>query len=772
VKTYQLLSMSILLGLMGCSSTNKNFYNSKATTVKKSSLRTPSNTVLSCRNLIHDLLQQTYRGRRDALWSRLSSLDQVERKSLENALESIHFIDYKDTVRELGEILQGLKTLHTAEFPYAYNRGRSSNQAFNAVVNYFRRNKVAASVTWDEDAFGNFMKARKYLLDEDPSINLESFKKVHRIMMAGGIENIPADALGNFRSTGVIGNALNKGVTDIELENIIQNPYLGWRSVNSETNGDGINKNFGKILYPNIPEIEQSTLDIIKNSHPEVHASVIAYKDGNRTVDKKILQKNMVTAMMEERMAWFIKKRDQIGELSTAVKTNRYIELVVELQRSIISIHPFQNGNGRSTREFFINFSLIKEGLPPARILNPDMDLYSPQGEWTEQIMRGMEATNALYEDISRRLDLGLPIENSPELFTPYVLRNSFINSKKYSSKSITENSRMAKSDARQFMEFITYLFEKDPELLEKIKRDPSIISKSIEEQYILFFKKNKIDYKHKKDGLKELNLHFVDRDFRHMFGSQSYRHPDQWQSKMDNWYMDDVVWRGLSYRTRDVSEAEISNMFKNLHPQFVSNNVARGINSNSDQAVIKKAIFKDFDNYNQHLFSGGVLDDVENASEDGLVQMAKDHSETGPQYGISYGYSTSKNRTVGKAFAMGAMVLAPYGKQQDFQHLLKSRILVGMRRANKDVDLARLKQLRDSFSYKYGRQQEVMGIGGSDPDAVMVIQEIGADGNAIRSYVRSKINPNELWVIKGEAESTEGISDELVEKVIDLNSQ
>ena len=123
--------------------------------------------------------------------------------------------------------------------------------------------------------------------------------------------------------------------------------------------------------------------------------------------------------------------------------------------------------------------------------------------------------------------------------------------------------------------------------------------------------------------------------------------------------------------------------------------------------------------------------------------------------YGISYGYSTSKNREVGKAFAMGAMVVGKYGEHKlpELQALLKSRVLVGARKSMKDVDLGRLKQLRPEFSYKYGRQQEVMGVGASDPDAITIIQTIDAEGGVTLSYLRNPKKADEIWVIKGDIE-------------------
>ncbi len=130
-----------------------------------------------------------------------------------------------------------------------------------------------------------------------------------------------------------------------------------------------------------------------------------------------------------------------------------------------------------------------------------------------------------------------------------------------------------------------------------------------------------------------------------------------------------------------------------------------------------------------------------------------------GPRYGESYGYSTSKREVVGKAFAMGAMVIAEYGKHADpaLQAQLKSRINVASMRANKDVDLGRLKVFDPEFSYIYGRQAEVMGIGGTDPDAVMLVQRINAEGNVIETLLRNIEKPNEVLLIEGRYVPSEG---------------
>ena len=80
---------------------------------------------------------------------------------------------------------------------------------------------------------------------------------------------------------------------------------------------------------------------------------------------------------------------------------------------------------------------------------------------------------------------------------------------------------------------------------------------------------------------------------------------------------------------------------------------------------------------------------------------MATDHSQTGPKYAVSYGYSTSSAQSVGRDFAMGAMVIADYGKHRvpELQALLKDRIVIGAYRTKKDVDLNTLRQSATGLS-------------------------------------------------------------------------
>ncbi len=771
-KQFILLSI-IALAAFGCTHSST-FYSIKSKP-KNYILRYPAAASESCKSVAEQFFKTSFVERREKLLTSISNIDETERIGITHAIESIHFVDYNYTVKELEEVFEGHKKLSNVDYPYAFNKGRrGKREALGKIGNFLRgRGQEYLAPQWDEAAFENYVEARKYLIASKPEYNLESLKYIHSIMMKDGIEEIKDDELGVIRKVALIGNEKGRGVSKDALENIRENPYLGF-NISSKISESGEERYRGEILYPTPLNIKEDALERIKTTHHEVYLKVKNLQDSDETTSKGDLITELTEALTEERFKWFRESREVLGALDTDEKINDYIELVVQFQRDIVSIHPFRNGNGRTTREFILNYALIKEGLPPSRIADPNMDLYSPFDVWKEEVIQGMDSTNHLYTDITNRLELHLPLENSPELFSPYTLRSAEIDAKKYSSTKVQENSRIADVDPRQYMEFVSYLIDEDEALVKEIEKSPHETLLGINKKYEKFLKTVKVDFTHKKEGLQEVNLSFVDRDFKVAFGEGAYKNTEDWNAKMSLWYQDSVVWRGLAYR-RDIEESEILKIFREIHPQMTSNDVAKKIDRTMSQEKMKEIILADFDRYNDDLYNGG------------LVSMAKDHSETGPHYGTSYGYSTSKDRKVGKAFAMGAMqfhitddagksVQVTYGMQnkpeviEKLKGQLKGRVLIGVRRANKDVDLGRLKQVRPEFSYKYGRQQEVMGVGAADPDSVMVVQILKDDGDIAFSYFRNPENPSELLVVKDpEISDVSEVTDEMVSRRISL---
>ncbi len=659
-------------------------------------------------------------------------------------LDSLYFIDYAHTVDELDGVLLGRK-----EFGNSALAGR-----------------------YDKEAFNNFKDARIYLLKERPAISKETLLEIHRKMMKGGVENVPATDMGVIREGHWYGNVpYSNPISDTVKKEIMDNPYLTWIEYGKTSDGGF----YGEIQYPNVDLVKKEGLDLIRKNHKALVKEIEEYQglpdliknkedqlrafqvdssearaltdDINALKQKKADLDNtklkttqrLVNAMVDDLMDWFTRERTLLGDLNTPQKLDEYVNLVSKFQRDLVSIHPLANGNGRSTRELALSYALMKEGLPPPRILDPNADIYRSQDEWRKIIKHGILSTDYMVDDLTERLKFGLPIENSIDLVTPYS--RPAVKMELKNGKKIAQMDGVEYIDPRLYREIIKREMQVNPSLVNDLRNNPVDTWDKLHKRASDIFTKNNLYYTHPKNGVERIALGFVDEDFKLLFGKATFEDKELFNFKMKSWYSDDITWRGLASKHAEKSEAEIIQMFSEMTSHNASNAVLGKIRGNTSPDVIRKAALEDFEKYNNDVFG------------DGLVQMARDHSETGPMYGISYGYSTSKSRDVGKAFAMGAMVVGEYGQHRapELQALLKSRVLVGAKRAHKDVDLGRLKQLREDFSYKYGRQQEVMGIGASDPDAITIVQTIDAEGDVVLSYLRNKNNPKEILVIKGD---------------------
>lgn len=667
-----------------------------------------------------------------------------EAVKIQDNIESLYFIDYNHAALELEDVMLNGKKVSSLTISDKYNK----------------------------NAFENFKDARNWLLTEKPEMTKEALFEVHKRMMKGGIADFgSADDLGKIRNLELVGNVPHsKPITAAIRTEIENNPYLFWKESGEVSGGY-----YGQLWYPNASSVKPKTLDLIRKSHPDLvkdledlqglqakiteataaqakfeiggpdfmkmEESIKAMKARHAalTAEKVKLNEKLVEALLDNLNDWFAKQRAKIGNIDSPEKLDEYANVLAEYQRNMISIHPLMDGNGRSTREFALSYALMKEGFPPPRIMDPNADIYTSLDDWKKMIKHGMLASDFLMDDLVERVKFGLPIENSTDLITPYTRPPVKMTLK--GEKKVPFMDGVEYIDPRLYREIVKRLVKADPGLQTKMTNNPLQAWDEIHKKAEEVFAKNNIYYKHPKKGIERVEVGYVDDDFKLLYGKASYDNKELFDFKMKTWYSDDITWRGLASKHAEKSEGEIIEMFQEMTAHNASNAVLGKIHGSSDPEVIRKAALEDFEKYNNDVFG------------DGLVAMAKDHSETGPMYGISYGYSTSKNREVGKAFAMGAMVVGEYGahKAPELQALLKSRVLVGAKRAMKDVDLGRLKQTHADFSYKYGRQQEVMGIGASDPDAITIVQTIDAKGEVTLSYLRNKNNPKEIYVVRGD---------------------
>lgn len=638
-----------------------------------------------------------------------------EAKKIKENLEALSFIDYQHQYDLLYTLDGETKKLSQIDIGDIYSNSGST-------------------------PFENYQKANQYLLKNNPPFNSRTLKNVHQRMMKGGVDDLSTIDLGRIRDSYIIGNIPKSDpISQTQYDEMVKNPYINVGLI--KRTGDDF---YGEIGYPNVENITPEALEFIKKRNKKLYDSVIVYQN-EEVGDFEELTSKVVNELTEDLLEWFVKQKDQIGEITSTAKLKKYVDVVANFQRNLISIHPFADGNGRSVRQFALYYPFQIQGIPPPRLSNPDADLYTPIEDWKQQILDGVFNSIHLYQDLSGRIQKGLPLENSPQLYFPKIPENVLIFEKE-GAKAIGKNgkSRTVKSAKEEFTTYSFVRLRTDDEMKELFKSNPDLALKKLGEDYLEFVKNSKIDYFHEKFGKESVSVNLIELDFFDTFANKSFKNKKDWDQKMKAFYLDQTVWRGLSRQDEVIEEDEIISMFTDVHHQFVSNRVM-GEMTDSDSAV--REAFKDFKAYNDGVVNGG------------LEEMAMDHSRAGRLYDVSYGYSTSKKRSVGKAFAMGAMVIADYGEHQKHQHLLKSRVLVGLKRGKKDVDLMRLKQVRDDFSYKYFRQEEVMGIGAADPDSTQFVQLIDADGSTLVSYVRNPKKPDEILVFEGEVSETTNLS-------------
>lgn len=665
------------------------------------------------------------------------SLDRLppdEAQRIQSIVDSLYFVDFDDAASELLEVFQGGKALKQARIDFKYEESLSWGEAM--------RNLFGRAPQSRPKVLQNFLEAQESLKSgRGQELTRDQLLRAHREAMKGGVEGISKAELGVIREIEVVGEAMDKGVSEKALATLRENPYLDFQAFGTD---DATRITRGKILYPKPESAKPEVIRRLESQDAALAAEVRKLQKSGKAVSPD-LRKRFISALLDERLQWFERQRNEIGRIDSPEKLEAYVKLVADLQRDFVSIHPFRNGNGRMSRALLFEL-LEREDLPPPRFLNVDDDLYATPEELRDKVFRGIVSTQRLYDDLIERTRSGLPLESSPELFSPSIPNTIGLNLKKQGSRSLLENQREATVDGAQFATWLKLKFRDESGAKELFRRDPVGQLERHTDEFVRFEKKHRLDFVHQKDGVKEVSVNFVDDDFRALFANHSYQDPRSWQRKIERWYeAEQTVWRGLAYKDRDVPEDEIVGMFRELHPQMVSNESAGAANS----AERMKRVNKDFDRYNTDLFKGD------------LYKMTKDHSETGPMYGSSYGYSTSKKREVGKAFAMGAMVVGKYGEHQEMQHLLKSRILVGAYKSKKDIDLARFYHIDQRFIYAYPRQMEVMGVGAADPDSIMVVQKISAEGKVDLTYARDPARPNVLWVVKGEFEPKPGTAPE-----------
>lgn len=222
------------------------------------------------------------------------------------------------------------------------------------------------------EAWKGWLSARVLSRKMD-SLSLSHIKALHELLAT----NLPGNKRGQIRSESVAsGDASHPGAsgffTEDEHDALEQNPYL---IVCPDRNRESH-------LYIFHPTMES------KESLEK--ASLFLTPDQQRILQKSPDTALFVQYLLEEACAWYI-------EASSQPNPRPAEELAAELQRRIISIHPYEDCNGRLSR-LLMTWCLEKHGQTPSIVAQSEKDLDVSFDQWVTWVRGGQRLHEALQE--------------------------------------------------------------------------------------------------------------------------------------------------------------------------------------------------------------------------------------------------------------------------------------------------------------------------------------------------------------------------------------
>jgi hypothetical protein len=646
---------------------------------------------------------------------------------LRSILEATRFIDWADMAVELIDAYRSRGRLSILErgLPYLYNRTNSPN----------------------DPEFANMRAVNALLKSTQLEPGLQRLAEVHKIAMRGQVDQIETRALGKARDHGVIGDESGAGLLPIQIRRVNANPYLSYRELSDQKRRGKDDRVPGMIVYPEPASIKDEALERIREGAPEVYQRVMEFRAFPKSARERhenqhsrlyrALTKDLVSALAEERYATFNATVASLGELDTPDKVLSYIKTVALHYRDLVSIHPLADGNGRTLRFESLYAPLDRAGISRPRLYSPDLDiLHSPSG-WVREVERGVLGTHYMYLDVAERVNRGLRVESSPELVFPNLVREVGIELRTRGRKQSVKNAALQGIDGGQFGAYVDTRLLGGKTLQRELKSDAVRVLGQLRDEYKDFAKRTLIMCSVPGKGVEAIGVRFVDFDQRATFGVMQCENADAWKYKMNRWYTSTMVWRGMCQTDAEMTTDDCLAIFKKLGWISLSNQ-SIGLAGKTD-VTVRRSVQRDFDAYNTDLLSGR------------LHEMVLDHVNEGTRYDESYGASTSRNWSIAAGFAWGRGAFGYDNKAvKAAQGEIQSRVMIGAYQGLKDVDTRRFRMVDDKFRSRSGRQQEIMAVGGIDPDAIMVVQLLDERRGIQRSFVRNPSNPSEVLELDG----------------------
>lgn len=689
-------------------------------------VRLPVHVQYGYRTFTRDQLR-TYRDEKRAFEAALTELPLNKATKTRDTFEAFRFVDWEHYAADAmtSFLSHGKKPIDVHEISLRYNPNNDPN----------------------EPTFSNIQSASRYLAQTRALPSLGRLLKVHSLTMANSVDGLRSEDLGRVRDVEVHGDESENGITQAQLRTINKNPYLSFAATDpvQDANPDRI---YGDIVYPNPAVIKELALTRIAQSHKSTFRDVSRFQALSISEQRRASSSNyralteaLITALAEERYANYHTNIDMLESSGKDITWAEIINICSDHYGDLVSIHALPDGNGRTLRLEALYDPLNKRGIPRPRLSDPNGDILESPSKLRRQCLKGVVATDNLYSDMTLRIRKRLPMENSPEIVFPNVLRDIGAEEVQHHRKAVTKNRATMPLAPAQFGAYLEVRFKEDSQLKARYSKNPIEVMGALRAEYKAFTKATQRLLNHTKDGLTVVRLMFVDADFSMTFGENFAADKERWDYKLATWYTPDLIWRGLSDCEHAQSDAEVLKIFTRPTAHTVSENMLRHNGLSGRPSQIISRIQAEFARYNSDIVSGA------------LAKVAIDHINGKGLYETSYCLSTSLRISIAKEFARGKLALGDTPEAyKHLQHLLKDRIVLGAFRAYKDVDSMTLRRVAPTFKHPPNRQAEVLAVGGIDPDAVMCVYRLDARGNVSESWIRDPENPSQVFQISGDA--------------------
>jgi hypothetical protein len=244
-----------------------------------------------------------------------------------------------------------------------------------------------------EEAFGikawqSWLRARAEAKKTE-KLDTEAVIRLHTLIAAGLGESVA----GKIRQQAVIGgDYLNLGtpihLNQEGLDALAKNQLVRFRMIDGK-------EDEGLLVYPTITD-------------PKSLDSCLAFLSADPQVKEEAVKsdESLIRALLQEILSWYETAEKQLAEYEYGRLRADYQDLVVEiavaLQRYIVSIHPFRDGNGRLSH-LLMNYVLEKHGLYPSILEFGEDDLFYNSKEWTDQVNQGIHEYKAIKEADAKR---------------------------------------------------------------------------------------------------------------------------------------------------------------------------------------------------------------------------------------------------------------------------------------------------------------------------------------------------------------------------------